>query len=51
VILIDPRDSGLAECLPYRLVQAVSDSYLVPVGATLATETFDIYSNDGPVDG
>jgi hypothetical protein len=51
VILIDPRDTGLIECLLYCLVQAISDSYLVPVGTPPIPEAFDIYGDDGPMDG
>src|SRR5689334_16144395 len=42
VIAVTPPDSRVAEGLLQCLVQAVADGDLVPVGASLITESFDV---------
>jgi hypothetical protein len=51
MIAVSPRDTREAKCLPHRPVQAVTDSYLIPVSPMTIPEPLNINSNDGPVNG
>jgi hypothetical protein len=46
-----PRDSRALKCFPQRTIQAITDRYLMPVGATPVPETLNIDHHDGPVNG
>lgn len=50
MIAILPRNSCAAECIPHRLVQAITYDYLMAVGSLSVRESLNIDSDYCPVD-